>query len=171
MPLNCLVTNHSRKNALASNRPPSTAVASGRQSHSTNVANVRPTPTPASVRYTSRVGRRLTFQSITASSTPPKMKASTAGSSGLSPRRQNVSANRTIVTALRACLCTKAGADMAATVRGIDGGEIINLGEEASPLRLYRASHSAHPDRRGSGRPKEKHQNDEPRREVQHRGR
>src|SRR4051794_4324912 len=99
------------------------------------------------------------------------MKASTAGSSGLSPRRQNVSANRTNVTALRACFCTKTGADMAVTVRGPDGGQFINLDENASEPCPYLSSRSAHPDRRGSGRTKGETRNDEPRREVQHRGR
>src|SRR5215218_573956 len=51
-----------------------------------------------------------------ASSMLPKMKASTAGSSGLRPRRHTVRAKRTAVTALKTCLCTKARIDMAGRI-------------------------------------------------------
>ena len=50
------------------------------------------------------LGSRCTRQSITARSTPPKMKANTAGSSGLSPIRQNARPNKAAVAALSECL-------------------------------------------------------------------
>src|SRR4051794_22481909 len=69
---------------------------------------------------------------MTASRTPPKMKANTAGSSGLRPRRQTVRANRTAVTAFKACLCKKARIDMPGTI----GNRCATVSRRYRPLGL-----------------------------------
>ena len=83
-----------------------------------------------------RVGSRWILQSITASSMPPKMKASTAGNSGLSPSRQKATRNSTAVSALSQCFWTTAWNVMPRLYEPEVSVEFINLGDFTICVRL-----------------------------------
>src|SRR6476660_9432587 len=76
------------KKTLSRMTAPAAALAPATQSRLIRVANMSPADTPVRVRYTHLRGSWRYFQSMTDSSTPPKMKANTAGRTGSIQRRQ-----------------------------------------------------------------------------------